>query len=284
MKGKFLNGFKFRWNRYKKKKGFFPALYIGLAAIILTVVFFSQKEESSTVDEDFAKDEIFSNDNERFDNEEAKEVLQEEEMIQLPMDPRVKGKTVTKFFDANGAEDELEQSVTFYNNRYYESKGVHLKAEDDTAFDVVAAISGKVKEIKEDPLLGNIVILEHDNGIETYYASLAETSVEENAEVKQGEKLGEAGKNVFHADSGIHVHFDIHKDVIEVNTESFIDETLQNLVELSLESPDEEKEVEENDEMESEVEEEEEEEDSLMENEEENEESLENNDDLISLA
>src|SRR5699024_5664780 len=158
-----------------------------------------------------------------------------------------------------------------------------LKAEDDTAFDVVAAISGKVKEIKEDPLLGNIVILEHDNGIETYYASLAETSVEENATVKQGEKLGEAGKNVFHADSGIHVHFEIHKDGIEVNPESFFDEPFQNLVELSLESLDEEKEVEGNDEMESEVDEEEEE-DSLMENEEENEGSLENNDDLISLA
>src|SRR5699024_3153332 len=116
------------------------------------------------------------------------------------------------------------------------------------------------------------------------YASVAETSVEENAEVKQGEKLGEAGKNVFHADSGIHVHFEIHKDGIEVNPESFFDEPFQNLVELSLESLDGEKEVEGNDEMESEVDEEEEEEDYLMENEEENDESLENNDDLISLA
>src|SRR5699024_12532137 len=98
-----------------------------------------------------------------------------------------------------------------------------------------------------------------------------------------GKKLSDVSKYVFHADSGIHVHFEIHKDSIEVNQESFFDETFQNLVKLSLESLDEEKEVEENDEMESELDEEGEE-DSLIENEEENEGSLENNDDLISLA
>src|SRR5699024_7622869 len=81
----------------------------------------------------------------------------------------------------------------------------------------------------------NIVIMSHDDGIETYYASLTETKVQEGDEVKQGDILGIAGKNVFSADSGVHVHFEIHKDGVEVNPEEYLDEPFQNLVEASLE-------------------------------------------------
>src|SRR5690625_7483257 len=90
-------------------------------------------------------------------------------------------------------------------------------------------LSGNVMEIKEDPLLGNVVIMEHGGDITTYYASLGEIEVTSGAKVKQGDKIGTAGKNLFGQESGTHVHFEIRKGDMEVNPEDFFNEPLSVL-------------------------------------------------------
>jgi len=235
MKGKVISRFKFKWNRLVKKKRFFPAVYLGIVAIVLTVILSVQQLEKKVVQEDPAADKPFD---EMYVNEEAEEVVQREEMVKMPMDDFLEANIVTKFFDYEATEEDQEKAVTFYHNRYYQSKGVHIQAVDEQAFDVLAALSGKVVDVKEDPLLGNVVVLKHEDGVATYYASLGETAVKKGDEVAQGDKLGTAGQNIFNEESGTHVHFELHKDDVEVNPELYFNEPLQNLVqETSTEEP-----------------------------------------------
>src|SRR5690606_23643520 len=95
--------------------------------------------------------------------------------------------------------------------------------------DVLAALSGTVSEVKEDPLLGNVVVLTHDNGVTTYYASLGEVGVKAQDEVKQGDVIGTAGENIFGQNNGVHVHFEIRKDEKVFNPEEFFNQPVSKL-------------------------------------------------------
>src|SRR5690625_4547056 len=97
-------------------------------------------------------------------------------------------------------------------------------------------LSGNVMEIKEDPLLGNVVIMEHGGDVTTYYASLEEIDVTSGAKVKQGDKIGTAGKNLFGQESGTHVHFEMRKGDTEVNPEDFFNEPLSKLEQFNIEN------------------------------------------------
>lgn len=182
-------------------------------------------------------------------DEEAESVLQQEETIKMPVQEEAQTEIVTKFYDYNAEEEEQEKGLTFYNNRYYQSTGIDIAASDGETFDVVASLSGTVSEVKEDPLLGNVVVLDHGDDITTYYASLEEVQVEAGAKVKQGDQLGMAGKNLFSEESGTHVHFEIRKGETEVNPEEYFNETMTTLVEWD-ETAEEQSDKEESDEAE----------------------------------
>jgi hypothetical protein len=78
----------------------------------------------------------------------------------------------------------------------------------ETGDTVRAAWSGKVRYAKyNDGGFGNLVIIRHDNGLETFYAHLSKFSVAPNQEVKAGEPIG-LGGNTGHS-YGSHLHFEV---------------------------------------------------------------------------
>ncbi|MDY0409473.1 M23 family metallopeptidase [Paracerasibacillus soli] len=156
-------------------------------------------------------------------------------MIEMPVKDDNEATIVTKFFDYDASEEDRANALVHYNKRYYQSTGIDIASEDGEEFDVIASLSGTVSEVKEDPLLGNVVVLDHDNEVHTYYASLGEVSVKEGDEVKQGDALGTAGKNLFGKDNGVHVHFELRKDGKEVNPELFFNQPVSKLASLETE-------------------------------------------------
>ena len=237
----FPNESKNKWTRIFKKKWFFPAVYLLLAAFLLTGVVWYQNLENKVMEGiDDSSELTDSYTNSQFD-EEAESVVQQQENIKMPVQEDVQTEIVTKFFDYNDDQDEQEKGLNLYNNRYYQSTGVNITSDNGEAFDVVASLSGTVTEVKEDPLLGNVVILSHEDDISTYYASLGEVEVDVGAKVSQGDMLGVSGKNLFSEESGNHVHFEIRKAEVEVNPEQFFNESVLKLVEFEpTEVPDEE--------------------------------------------
>lgn len=233
----FKEGKNNKWVELLRKKWFLPALYITIAGIILSAVVWYQAIGNPWMKSSEMKDEFEQQDNSfatDFD-EEAQSVLQQQETIQMPIDESVDAEIVTKFYDYEADEKEQEQGLTLYNNRYYQSTGIDIAETAGESFDVVASLSGTVTEVKEDPLLGNIVTLAHGDSITTHYASLEEVNVEAGKEIKQGDKIGRAGKNIFNEEGGVHVHFEIHKDGIEVNPEQFFNEQVSKLEDYEVE-------------------------------------------------
>lgn len=92
----------------------------------------------------------------------------------------------------------------------------------ETGDTVVAAWSGKVRYAKyNESGFGNLVIIRHYNGLETFYAHLSKHLVVPDQEVKAGDPIG-LGGNTGHS-FGSHLHFEVRFFDIPINAEKVID-------------------------------------------------------------
>ena len=87
---------------------------------------------------------------------------------------------------------------------------------------VVSAWSGKVRYAKfNEGGFGNLVIVRHHNGLETFYAHLSKLLVQPNDEVNAGDVIG-LGGNTGHS-FGAHLHFEVRFFDAPINPELFVD-------------------------------------------------------------
>lgn len=221
-----FKGPKNKWSQIFRKKWFFPALYLSIAAVLLAAVVWYQNAGSDVADQSDQNAEDYLP---VMNDEDAVPVVDQQELVGMPVENADEAEIVTKFFDYNAEQEDRENALVLYNNRYYQSTGVDIAAANAETFDVLASISGTVEEVKEDPLLGNVVVLSHGKDLKTYYASLGEVAVTVGDKVAQGDALGTAGNNLFGKDNGTHVHFEIRKDGKEVNPESYFEQPVSSI-------------------------------------------------------
>lgn len=101
--------------------------------------------------------------------------------------------------------------------------GMDIKSPQGTK--VKAVLDGRVKKAYYDKLWGNIIILDHGNGLETKYANLKTLDmVKEGVEVRQGDYISLVGKS---ADIEMlmddHLHFEVIKNGKVVDPRSITD-------------------------------------------------------------
>ncbi|MCA0971011.1 M23 family metallopeptidase [Halobacillus litoralis] len=221
---------KLKFKRLMRKKWLYPALYLSVAALVLVGVFWYQQgadnlDQVADEPDTQVEDEILTNNTQ----EESVPVMEQEENLQMPVVDEAAASIVTKFYDYDASEADQESALVLYNNKYYQSEGVDITREDGEAFEVTAAMSGTVTEIKEDPLYGNVIELSHDGEVSTVYASLDQVQVETGAEVTQGDVLGTAGSNSFGQASGVHVHFEVRAAGEPVNPENFFGQPVSKI-------------------------------------------------------
>jgi len=72
---------------------------------------------------------------------------------------------------------------------------------------VGAAFDGKVRIARRSKTYGNVIVIRHSNGLETYYAHLSKIDVEVGQEVYAGQIIG-LGGNTGHS-TGSHLHFEV---------------------------------------------------------------------------
>jgi len=221
-----------KWSRIFRKKWFFPAVYITVAAILLTVVVWYQNMDNQVPDAEENREASDHLTSDLYD-EDAEPVMEQTENIKMPVNDQEKAEIVTKFYDATADQEDRENALVFHNNRYHQSTGIDITLGEEEEFDVIASLSGKVEEVKTDPLLGNIVTLSHGEDVMTYYASMGEIAPDVGDEVKQGDVLGTAGSNLIGKDIGTHVHFELRKSDKKLNPETYFNQSLTSLDKLT---------------------------------------------------
>jgi LysM repeat protein len=106
----------------------------------------------------------------------------------------------------------------YRSGRYHNGIDIDLNIGDT----VRAAWSGKVRYAKyNDGGFGNLVIVRHYNGLETFYAHLSKHLVAPDQEVKAGEPLGLGGNTG--RSFGPHLHFEVRFYDAPMNPEQVID-------------------------------------------------------------
>ena len=203
------------------KKSVVYSLYIISFALVLTgvgVLTFSSKNKSDD-DYKYVSKGIL-------DFEEQVPVVNTEIKIVRPYtDADVK--IVKNFYDYKSESEEQEKSLIYYEGTYMQSSGIAYSKGD--SFDVVAIYDGKVKEIKEDAMLGNVVTIEHENGINSIYQSISDIKVKEGDNVSVGQLIGKSSTSNISSDLGNHLYFELIINGVCVNPENYYDKTINEL-------------------------------------------------------
>lgn len=106
----------------------------------------------------------------------------------------------------------------YRKGRYHNGIDINLETGDT----VRSAWAGKVRYAKfNEGGFGNLIIVRHYNGLETFYAHCSKLLVAPNTEVKAGDPIG-LGGNTGHS-FGSHLHFEVRFYDAPMNPEEIID-------------------------------------------------------------
>ena len=101
--------------------------------------------------------------------------------------------------------DRINSGFKYRNGVFHKGLDIHLTRKTP----VKAAFNGKVRYARfNNGGYGNLVIIRHFNGLETYYAHLSVINVEENQHIIAGSVIG-LGGNTGAKWSGPHLHFEV---------------------------------------------------------------------------
>ncbi|MBM7095611.1 M23 family metallopeptidase [Bacillus sp. H-16] len=213
--------------RLMKKRFTMPALYLTLAAVVITgFIWLTSTSEDLTQDptQDSEFDIVQPG-----DDEDATPVAVQNEVFEMPVLDENEVSVVGSFYDYESSVDEQVDALIQYNNYYYQNKGVDFASDNGESFDVTAAMSGTVVKAEEDALFGQVVHVEHDDDILSIYQSLEGVLVEAGQTVKQGDVMARAGRNLYNTDAGVHLHFEIRKDGVPVNPLEYMEQPIASL-------------------------------------------------------
>lgn len=136
--------------------------------------------------------------------------------------------TVTIVFEDAGCYvhpymGEVTSSFGYRRSRMHYGVDINLETGDT----VVAAFDGKIRIAKLNKSYGNVVIIRHANGLETYYAHLSKLLVSPDQDVKAGEVIG-LGGNTGHS-YGSHLHFEVRYRGRPIDPNEMIDFSAKHL-------------------------------------------------------
>ncbi|MFJ8263074.1 peptidoglycan DD-metalloendopeptidase family protein [Rummeliibacillus sp. NPDC094406] len=130
-------------------------------------------------------------------------------------------KVLQDYYDVEASEESREGALLVFNQTFTTSDGIAIAVKGES-FDVLAALSGTVEEVKNDPFVGNEITISHSNGMTTKYSSVGEITVKKGDKVDQGQKLGKAISNEFNPTAGTHLYFEVMQEGKHINPKSLL--------------------------------------------------------------
>lgn len=197
------------------KPWFWPAVYAVIALIMIAFIVLynvmATPEDSDTLQPVSQEDETVIETNAR------------EETMKYPFDEAQlnSAKIIQEYYDVTADAETRENALLVFNQSYSTSNGISI-AINSEPFQVMAALSGQVKEVRLDEFTGNTVTIEHENGYTTRYSSVDDILVKEGDAVTQGEPIATSIENEWNQKAGIHLHFEVLKDGEYINPNTLL--------------------------------------------------------------
>lgn len=137
--------------------------------------------------------------NEPYSSEEA--TVEQTEILSFTMP--VQGEIIK-----NHSDTELQYSATYGDMRIH--SGIDIACEKGTS--ISACGNGTVTSIELNTTLGNVVTIDHGNGITVKYAAIDNLNVKQGDTVKTGDIIGTVGTVPSECSDKSHIHIEALKD------------------------------------------------------------------------
>lgn len=200
----------------QKKPWFWPAVYAG-GALMLAGLLLGYNSLVSKVEE------APSSNVAEVDSGPVVETNAKTETMKYPFKEAnlSKMQVSQEFYEVEANAESREKALMVFNQTFTTSSGITLSMNGEE-FEVLAALSGKVKQVKLDAFTGNKIVIEHADGKETHYSSIKDIAVKEGDEVTQGQLLGKATDNEWNQTAGVNLHFEVLENGKYVNPKKLL--------------------------------------------------------------
>lgn len=130
-------------------------------------------------------------------------------------------KVIQDYYDVEASAESREGALLVFNQTFTTSDGIAISVNGE-GFDVLAALSGTVEEVKDDPFTGNEITISHSNGMTTKYGSVGDIKVKKGDKVDQGQALGKTISNEYNPTAGTHLYFEVMQEGKSINPKSLL--------------------------------------------------------------
>lgn len=131
------------------------------------------------------------------------------------------------FYNQNDDGAKQQNSLIYYENTYMQNTGVLYTSEE--SFEVLASVDGTVKEVKDDEILGTVVVIEYNSKVLTTYYSLNDVKVKAGDTLKANDIIGNSGTNKLENESPNCLLFEVYINGNLTNPEEFFEMNLEDL-------------------------------------------------------
>jgi len=215
------------WKKLRAKKWVFPTTYLVAAAIILGLMWWYQStnDELATDGIDPGLDvtgNVDAGGKTDLPGSDTAPVHATLEEMQWPVVDAGEITVLMPFYDKSASAEERAAALVRYGNEITPHMGVSIGTADNAPFEVAAALSGTVTRVAQQPPVGNIVEITHNDGLVTVYQSLENVRVREGEQVAQGQVIADAGRNELESDLGVHLHFEVRENGKPLNPQNYL--------------------------------------------------------------
>lgn len=209
----------------KLKKYVLPTIYLmilGIMTFSITVLsknLLEKKEE---------KDNHYNYTMSVFNESEDKPSEENENTIKVTKPFTSEKVTVAReFYNKDDEAENQSKALIFYENTYMPNTGILY--ESDEEFDCIAIMNGKIKDIKQDEILGNVITVENTTKMTTIYYTHGETKVNVGDTVKMGDIIAKSGETKLQTEKPQTLLFEVYMDGILVNPNTIFEKDINEL-------------------------------------------------------
>lgn len=138
---------------------------------------------------------------------------------------------VRQYYDLNN-ESSLADAIIVNGTSLSMSKGIGFAKEDDSEFECVNTIDGKVLSITQTDLNGYVVEVDNYDGLVTTFYNLSSVNVSVDDEITSGMVIGKSGSSLTDAEASNHVFVEMTLNDAYINPVNYIGKTVDSIKSL----------------------------------------------------